>query len=561
METNFEYKRSCGVLMHISSLPSPYGIGTMGKEAYKFVDFLHDSGMSYWQLLPICPTSYGDSPYQSYCIYAGNPYFIDLDLLYGMGLICKKDFEQAGINTDDINADCGNGSIAEPSYSYVDYGDLYKKRYAVLKKASDTFFEKFIENHSEFIENRSERKEGYLSSEKSGVNTAGSSGPQGTILRFRHTDITQDYKRFCAENAVWLDSYSLFMALKEYNGGESWYNWKDGCSRYESPGVSAFEMSNVKNIEFWKITQYLFFFQWFALKEYAESRNIGIIGDLPIYVSIDSVDVWKNPELFQLDENRMPKEVSGCPPDNFSKEGQLWGNPLYDWERMERDDFKWWIRRIEYMCKIYDVLRIDHFRGFESYYAIPYKTGDALKGRWKQGPGMKIFNALFKHSGRKRIIAEDLGFLTEGVKNLLKNSGFPGMKVIEIAFDSRDPAAKDYLPHNFIRNCVAYTGTHDNDTLLGWLSSASEADVNFAKAYLRIKDDSEFNWDVIAALLATVASTCIIQAQDLLDLGSEARMNTPSTVGKNWKWRANKGDFNSRLAKKVKEMLTLYNRI
>ncbi len=511
MKSKSEYKaeagRRCGVLLHISSLPSPYGIGTMGRQAYQFIDFLKESGMAYWQLLPVCPTSYGDSPYQSCCVYAGNPYFIDIDLLCDMGLLNYKD--------------CPD--MEEDSKS-VDYGKLYKERNKLLKKAADNFISKFINHKAEF-------------------------------------KIQKSYKRFCKDNSFWLDSYALFMALKDCNQGRSWYDWEEDYRAFESESVSKFALSNIETIEFHKVIQYLFFRQWYELKDYAQSKNISIIGDLPIYVSLDSVDVWQEPKLFQLAENMLPKEVSGCPPDNFSKEGQLWGNPLYDWEAMEQDNFSWWIRRIEYLCTMYDVLRIDHFRGFESYYAIPYKSGDALRGRWKKGPGMKLFNALYEHSGPKSIIAEDLGFLTEEVKQLLQESGFPGMKIIEMAFDSRDSSAEEYLPHNFVRNCVAYTGTHDNDTLCGWFASALEEDIDYARAYLRIKEDTEIHWDIIAALLATVADTCIIQAQDFLGLGSEARMNTPSTVGINWKWRAGRKAFNKELAQRIRKMLILYKRL
>lgn len=485
--------------MHISSLPSPHGIGTMGKAAYEFVDFLQKSGQTYWQILPICPTSYGDSPYQSFSTFAGNPYFIDLDLLEQEGLLLRSEY-------DSIDWESGADT--------VNYGALYCKRYPVLRIAA----ERFLKNP------------------------------------------TDSFYTFCNENEWWLSEFALFMALKDVHCGSPWWNWEPDLKNNEPGAVQEAKQEYQSNIQFWKVLQYLFFHQWTMLKSYANVRGIQFIGDLPIYVSLDSVDVWSHPELFQLDENRTPKEVAGCPPDGFSATGQLWGNPLFDWDYMEQDNFTWWVRRIEYLCKVYNILRIDHFRGFDSYYAIPYGAPDAIHGRWRQGPGMKLFSAIDRAIGRQSIIAEDLGYLTDSVRQLLKDSGFPGMRVLEFAFDSRDSSGNEYLLHNFVRNCVAYCGTHDNDTILGWFSEASPEDTAYAKEYLRINDDEGLNWGMIRALWGSVADMTIAQAQDLLGFGSEARMNIPSTMGENWCWRALPGAFTDEISNKLRRMTELYGR-
>lgn len=459
--------------MHLSSLPSPHGIGTMGKAAREFVDFLAASGQGYWQMLPICPTGYGDSPYQSYSTFAGNPYFIDLDELEKQGLLETSEYEH-------IDWESGPESI--------NYGVLYEKRYGVLEKA----VERFLKNP------------------------------------------TKQFYDFCGGNAFWLEDYAKFMSEKDNRSGM---------------GAS-----------YWKVLQYFFFRQWKELKRYANEKGILIIGDLPIYVSLDSVDVWALPKLFQLDEDGKPVEVAGCPPDGFSKDGQLWGNPLYDWEYMEETNFVWWVKRIEYLCEVYDVLRIDHFRGFAGYYAIPYGEKTAKNGRWRKGPGMKLFSAVEQSIGKRNIIAEDLGHITRDVRTLLKDSGFPGMKVLQFAFDSRDEGETEYLPHNYEKHCVAYTGTHDNNTILGWFSEADEADAAYARKYLGMKENDEPNWAMMDALWKSKAKLTIVTAQDLLGLGSEARMNTPSTVGDNWKWRALPGVFTPELAEKIRKRMETYQR-
>ena len=486
--------------MHLSSLPSPHGIGSMGEPARRFADFLKQAGQSYWQLLPVCPTSYGDSPYQSFSTYAGNPYFIDLDELAAQGYLKREEYE---------------GTDWESAPDQVNYGVLYEKRYPILRTA---------------------------------------------VRRFRENP-PEAYESFCRENARWLEDYACFMALKDVHGGAPWQEWENGLRIREMEALEKARADYADEIEFWKVCQYLFFEQWKSLRSYVNGLGIRIIGDLPIYVSLDSVDVWAHPELFQLDENKVPREVSGCPPDGFSADGQLWGNPLFDWEYMARDGYSWWTDRIGYLCQVYDVLRIDHFRGFDSYYAIPYGRKDAREGRWRKGPGIELFRAVEQKNGHQPIIAEDLGYMTDSVRQLLADSGFPGMKVMEFAFDSRDGSGPEYLPHNFICHCVAYTGTHDNETILGWMSSADLADVTHAVEYLRLSKEEGYHWGMMRALWGSVADLTIVQAQDLLGLGSKARMNTPSTVGNNWRWRALPGSFTDKLAARLKHEMKLYGRL
>ena len=491
--------RKSGVLMHISSLSSPYGIGSMGKEAREFVDFLKKSGQSYWQILPVCPTSYGDSPYQSFSTFAGNPYFIDLELLREDGLLQSEEY---------VDVDW------ESTPDKVNYEAVYYKRYDILRKAAD----RFMENPS------------------------------------------PEYSDFCDEQKEWIYDYALFMALKDANGGVAWIEWGEELKKRNPEALEEAKTKYSKEIEFWKIMQFLFFKQWKSLRQYANDRGIEIIGDLPIYVALDSVDVWANPHLFLLDENLEPIDVAGCPPDGFSATGQLWGNPLFRWDVMEEEDYDWWVRRISQACKIYNVLRIDHFRGFDSYYAIPYGAETAMNGEWRTGPGIKLFKAMERKIGPQNIIAEDLGYLTDSVRQLLKDSGFPGMKVLEFAFDSRDSNNSDYLPHNYPEYCIAYAGTHDNETICGWKKTAAPEDIAYAKDYLKLSDDN-FCWDMIDRLWATAANTVIIQAQDILELGSESRMNIPSTLGGNWSWRALEGAFTDEIADRLRKITEQHNRL
>lgn len=491
--------RAAGILMPIFSLPSDYGIGTFGKEAYKFVDFLHSAGQSYWQILPLSPTSYGDSPYQSFSPYAGNPYFIDLELLEKEGYLTKNEY-----------ADIEWGEAGT-----IDYALMYQKRFAVLKRA-----------YFRFMENKPD-----------------------------------DYADFVRENSAWLQDYSLFMAIKNANNGKSWDNWPEQIKLREREALDEAQKLYAEDVEFFKVLQYLFAKQWNELKSYANSLDLKIIGDIPIYVAYDSADVWCEPEQFFLDKDLKPVEVAGCPPDIFSKTGQLWGNPLYDWKYMKNDTvpFDWWCRRIEYTLKLYDIIRIDHFRGFESYYAVPFGDPDATGGKWRKGPGIAFFEYLKEKFGDMPIIAEDLGFLTDEVRDMLEASGFPGMKVLEFAFDCA--ADSDHLPHNCFKNCVVYTGTHDNNTVVGWQETLSSDDLKFVKKYLRAENENNLNWAMIHSAYATSSDTVIIPMQDFLGLGSDGRINTPSTLGGNWRWRIDSGCINDWLAEIIKDVTEVYRRL
>lgn len=490
--------RKAGILMPISALPSPYGIGTLGKAARDFADFLAAGGQSCWQLLPVGPTSYGDSPYQSFSSFAGNPYFIDLDILAGEGLLEEREYR---------NLNWGEDPAA------VDYGLLYQNRYKVLRKACKRLLEQD----------------------------------------------RPDFHQFCAEQAFWLEDYALFMALKDAHRGASWQEWPEGLRLRRPEALDKAREKYGSRIDFWKGVQYLFFRQWEDWKRYVNEKGITVIGDLPIYVSGDSADVWANRDQFQMDDQGRPTEVAGCPPDGFSADGQLWGNPLFDWERMREDGYAWWLRRIGFQFRLYDTLRIDHFRGFDAYYAIPFGDTTARNGRWRPGPGIEFFRRVNEVLGEKDIIAEDLGFLTPSVHQLLEESGYPGMKILEFAFDSRD-GGNDYLPHTYPTHCVVYTGTHDNETIQGWVVSASPEDVAFAKAYLRLTEGEGYHWGMMRAAWASPADLAVMQFQDLLGLGSEARMNTPSTLGTNWKWRTLPGTFNEALAHKLHEDMRIYQR-
>ncbi len=491
--------RACGVLLPVTSLPSLYGIGCFSREAYAFVDQLRRAGQTYWQILPLGPTGYGDSPYQSFSAFAGNPYFIDLDTLAQQGLLEKEEYEML-----DFGENPGS----------VDYAKLYENRFAVLKRA------------------------------------------------FLRADLEQDgdFWTFCEQQKLWLEDYSLYMAVKHHFGELSWEQWDEDIRMRRPEAVEAYRSRCSEEILFYKFLQYEFFRQWSDLKTYANRQGIQIIGDIPIYVAFDSADGWANPELFQYNEERRPSLVAGCPPDAFSEDGQLWGNPLYDWDYHEKTSYAWWIRRMEHCFQLYDVVRVDHFRGFDEYYAIPYGSATAVGGQWKKGPGMKLFDAFRKHFGRVPIIAEDLGYLTESVIRLVNDTGYPGMKVMEFAFDSRE--AGDYMPYNYTHNCVAYTGTHDNQTLAAWYDELSKADREAASEYLNIKDENREDtvWSFIRLTLGSVADTAIVPMQDYLCLGAKARMNQPSTLGKNWRWRLQPGEFTEVLEQKIAGLAAVYGR-
>ena len=488
--------RESGILMHITSLPGPYGVGTMGKSAYSFVDFLKKAGQSYWQILPLTPTSYGDSPYQSCSTFAGNHYLIDLDMLVEEGLLKKE--ELSSIHWCDRE-------------NKVDFGIQYRNRLEVLRLAYGRF------------------------------------------------ESNEDFVNFCRENGSWLSDFALFMALKDANEGKPWYQWETELKIREPNAIWQARRELRDEVSFYSFVQYLFRKQWTALRTYAHKNGIRIIGDVPIYVPYDSADVWSNPELFQLNEDLDPTGVAGVPPDAFSEDGQLWGNPLYRWDLMSQQGYAWWINRLEAAGKLYDVIRLDHFRGFESYWEVPYGDKTARGGRWVKGPDMEFINTIKEKLPQVRMIAEDLGVLTDAVLELRDGSGFPGMKVLQFAFDSREPS--EYLPQAYITNTVCYTGTHDNMTTRQWFESASVDAVAYAKEYMALTTEEGYVWGVIRTAMSSVSDLCVIQMQDFLNLGAEARMNFPGTLSDaNWTWRAEKGMMTDTLAEKIGKMTRLYNR-
>ena len=495
--------RAAGILMPISSLPSEYGIGCFSKSAYEFVDWLKKAGQSYWQILPLGPTSYGDSPYQSFSTFAGNPYFIDLDTLIEEGVLTKKE-------CDAVDWGRVKGSI--------DYKKIYEGRYPLLRKAYE----------------RSKVQE----------NT--------------------EYQKFVEENSWWLSDYALFMAVKDRFGGVEWKQWADDIKLRWGPAMDYYREELYFDIEFQQYMQFKFYEQWMKLKAYANKKGIQIIGDIPIYVAMDSADTWAHPELFQLDEENVPVAVAGCPPDGFSATGQLWGNPLYRWGYHRETGYQWWLSRLSYVFRLYDVVRIDHFRGFDEYFSIPYGAETAVDGHWEKGPGIELFWRVREALGEKPVIAEDLGYVTDTVRDLVRDSGFPGMKVLEFAFDSRDSGcANDYLPHNYPENSVAYTGTHDNETLVGWWGSISKEEQKLTREYLcdTYTPEKELYKSLISLVMRSAAKLCVIPMQDYLGLDNRYRMNTPSTVGTNWKWRIRKNQLSVRLQKEIHGIALRYGRM
>lgn len=495
--------RAAGVLLPITSLPSKYGIGCFSKSAYDFVDWLKAAGQSYWQILPLVPTSYGDSPYQSFSTYAGNPYFISLEALIEEGVLTQEECDAVDFGETEDR---------------VDYEKIYNHRYPLLRKA------------------------------------------------YERSNITSDpgYLHFVEENAWWLSDYALFMAVKGCFDGKCWTEWAEDIRVRYDPAMDYYRRELYFEIEFHQYMQYKFYSQWMQLKEYANRQGILIIGDIPIYVAMDSADTWAHPELFQLDEKNVPLAVAGCPPDGFSATGQLWGNPLYDWEYHKQTRYYWWIGRLAYCFRLYDVVRIDHFRGFDEYYSIPYGAETAVDGHWEKGPGMDLFNRLREVLGDRQVIAEDLGYMTDTVRKLVWDSGFPNMKVLEFAFDARDTgSASDYLPHNYTENCVAYTGTHDNETIIGWLDCIEKEEKESVRAYLcdEKTPQKDLNWSLIALVMRSRAALTIFPMQDYLGLDNRARMNRPSTVGENWQWRMTKAQMSEKLQQRIRQMTQRYGRI
>ena len=486
--------RESGILMHITSLPAPYGIGTMGKDAYAFVDFLVRAGQRYWQILPLTPTGYGDSPYQSLGACAGNHYLIDLDRLADEGLLKKEEIQ---------NIPWGSNPAR------VDFGAMYAHRMNVLRQA----FQRFT--------------------------------PDGA------------YETFVEQNRSWLEDYALFTALKDTLGGKPWLDWPEALRLRKADALAEKRRELSDEIRLQYFVQYEFDRQWKALRSYANAKGVRIIGDVPIYVPLDSADVWANPELFQLDAHNAPTAIAGCPPDAFAEDGQAWGNPLYNWNFHRATDYAWWVSRMWYSFKLYDVVRIDHFRGFDEYFSIPADAKTARGGHWEKGPGMELFNSIRRHLGNVSVIAEDLGLMTDGVRALVRDSGYPNMKVLQFAVDPADVGgANDYWPHNYNSNCVVYTGTHDNETLAGWYAGLSIEAKTQVRNYLSdyyTPDDRMYKVLINLAMTA-VAKDCIVPIQDHLGLGNEARMNQPGTVGFNWRWRLTPGQVTDALAQELLAM-------
>lgn len=492
------FRRGSGVLMHITSLPNEMGIGTFGKEAFEFVDFLKKSGQSYWQILPIGPTGYGDSPYQSLSTFAGNFLLVDLEILVEKKLLHKSDITKLNFGKDEEK---------------VDFLRVNRNKLA--------------------------------------------------LLRIAYENAKKSYKReidtFCEDHKSWLPDYALFMALKKAYNLNSWQKWPKSKRTRDEKTLKKLKEQYSDEINFWEFVQYLFFKQWHELKVHANKNGIELIGDIPIYVAEDSSDVWANPELFLLDKHNKPTFVSGCPPDAFSDTGQLWGNPIYNWDLMEKQNYKWWIERIRSSCELFDIVRIDHFRGFEAYWSIPAGSKTAETGEWVKGPAIKLFNSIKEELGDLKIIAEDLGFLTQEVIDFKNESGYPGMKVLEFAFDTKEES--DYLPHNYEVNCCVYTGTHDNDTVIGWFNNTSKADIANAIDYLKLTEEEGYNWGYIRGAWSSVGIVAIAQMQDFLGLDEKSRMNTPSTMSGNWVWRMKKNQLTDELSDRLYHVTKLYGRL
>ncbi len=488
--------RASGILMHISSLPSAYGIGDFGAASYQFVDFLKETKTKYWQVLPMGITSYGDSPYQSFSAFAGNPYFIDLQQFIDHGWLSEADVAKT-----DLGDDPGE----------VDYAALYYNKYPLLRQAFQNAF------------------------------------PE--IKDALHTYLKEE---------SWLHDFALFMAIKDFHDGRSWQEWAETYKRRDQKTLDAFEEDHHEDIMFWVFTQYYFKTQWDALKQYANNDGIQIIGDIPIYVAIDSADVWANPEFYKLDENLAPTVVAGVPPDLMSEFGQLWGNPIYDWDAHEADDFKWWIKRIEESFRLYDSVRIDHFRGFEAYWEVPFGSETAVGGEWVKGPGVRLFHAINAALGEQDILAEDLGFITTEVHKMIEETGYPGMNIVQFGFGGDNA---EFAPHNHQYNSIAYTSNHDTMTMEGWLFQANTEELRRAKDYLNLTHQEGYTNGFIRATYSSHAYLAIVPMQDWMVLNNTARMNEPSTLGGNWVWRVTDGYLTDELKEKITNMNQIFGRI
>ncbi len=522
--------------MAISSLPSPYGIGTLGKEAYEFIDFVRDTNHKYWQVLPVGPTTYGDSPYHPYSAFAGNPYFVDLDTLIEDGLLLKSEViavdwgdgfvpvnvseEEALSNRYPVNYD---GYLGDDRY--VSYEKMYRERFTILRKAYERFKEQCLKAKSTLD---------------------------------KGLPVYKKFENFINDNKDWLKDYALFMSLKEHFDQKSWGEWDEDIKFRRPQAMEKYEKELEDDIGYWCFIQYEFYKQWDSLKKYANSQGIEIIGDIPIYMGYDSVDVWAGQKEFQLDENLTPVKVAGVPPDAFSDKGQKWGNPLYDWDKMEADGFLWWRKRMKNSARLYDVIRIDHFLGIIKYYTIPYDMPDARQGSYEQGPGQKLLDAVNESIGNKKIIAEDLGVNIPEVEEVLEYNNYPGMKVLEFAFggDRKNP----HLPYNYTHNCVCYGGTHDNETLLGYFNERNDGELGYAYDYLDTRDKCRMVDMVFRAAYSSIAVLTIFSVQDILKLDNSARMNFPSSLGNNWKWRMKKNQLNWEHLNAMRYLASVFDR-
>ena len=533
-DTKFE--RNAGILMPVSSLPSPYGIGTFGKDAYDFVTFVKECNHKYWQVLPLGPTTYGDSPYQSYSAFAGNPYFVDLDMLIEAGFLLKSEvisrdwgdgIVPVNVSEDDaVNGRFGtyrDGNIGDERY--VSYEKIYNNRFDILRIAYNRF------------------KAACAESKK-------------TLAK--GLPLYKQFDNFVKDNADWLEDYALFMAVKSHFNNVSWGEWETDIKFRKPEAMRRYEEQLSDDIGYWKFIQFEFYLQWNALKQYANSNGIEIIGDIPIYMGYDSVDVWANQGEFQLDENLTPIKVAGVPPDAFSDAGQKWGNPLYDYDKMEANGFSWWRKRMAASAKLYDVIRIDHFIGIVKYYTIPADMPDARQGEYRQGPGQKLLDVINESIGDKKIIAEDLGVEVPEVAKILKENGYPGMKVLEFAFggDRKNP----HLPYNYTQNLVCYGGTHDNETLLGFFEDRGDWELGYAYDYLDTRDKGRMVDQVFRAAYSSVAVLTVFAVQDILKLGNWARMNLPSSMGNNWKWRMQKGQLGQHELECMRYLASVFDR-
>lgn len=488
--------RKSGILLPIFSLSSDYGIGNLGEKAYEFVDFLKKAKQSYWQILPIGPTGYGDSPYQSFSSFAGNPYFIDIDELIFQGFITKEEVVSFDFGSDE---------------KIIDYNKLFENRLNLLSLAAINFDKQ-----------------------------------------------NPEYQLFVKQEKFWLENYALFMAIKESNGMVSFQKWEDDVRLRKFAVINKLKEELKERIEFYSIVQFWFYEQWAKLKAYANENEIQIIGDIPIYVSPDSSELWADYKLFQVDQNRRMTRVAGCPPDDFSADGQLWGNPLYDWDYHIKTKFKWWKQRLRHCKKIYDVVRIDHFRGFESYYSIKANAKTARSGKWVKGPAYDFINMIKRDFRNYPIIAEDLGFLTKAVQDMLEYSGLSGMKVLQFAFYAE--SENSYLPHNCTKNSVVYTGTHDNATTEQWRKTLAKKDLKFAKEYLNVENNKDLTKAMVKSAMASACQTCIIPIQDYLNIGQEGRINVPGILGGNWQWRLSENELNKKLQKYIAKITKTYYR-